>query len=513
MPRISLADIRDLVFPKPSSLNFILAIAAMAFPAILIYRQNAIYFVGWDLQVYIAVLFSASIVLALLFKFWIAVSLILSLMFLPMFREAAQAMDSLWLSRFLCFFVTLYFIHFFSGKKLVLTVFLVCATVYCAFFMKTGNSKAIAFPKIEIPQELAELELKDSSSIYLFMHDAFPHKDYADYLNLPNYGELMKVLEKNGFNIYDTYSIADVTLLTMYSVFQLSTDFVSKSKNGVNTTVNLAKTDESSSRDYLRYFVSGNSIANILLKNKGYKTGISNISNRWLFKKNNIAYDFSVNDTININNVLKEVIFRGKLNDTFAGGDIDLTLDFVRFITENNNKNKIFAWTTAGPSHSSGSLNSGEAEIKRWLPAYNKALKEIQMEMDAVIKSNPNAIIIFMSDHGPYLIDVKRIPRHYDFNKTDHLKFRDIFGAFMAIRFPDREKAAKYDKKFNIVQDLFPVIFAYLFDSEIPLKYKIKNTELQLGPHKFDKGVFYPYFYSQPPPPEKSKEAQNESWQ
>ncbi len=497
IPKIALADIRGLILPKPSLLNFVLCFVAMAFPAILIYRQNVVYFVGSDLPVYIAVLFSASIALALLFKFWIAVSLILSTLFLPMFKEVAQAMTgNIWPARVLCFFVILYFIHFLSGKKLILMVFLVCAAVYCAFFMKTGDSKVIAFPQVEIPKELAELELKDSSSIYLFMHDAFPHKDYADYLNLQNYDELMDVFEKNGFKIYDVYSLAYETLLTMYSVFQMSTDFIAKSKDGNNTTVELMKTEELLPRSFFRYFVSGNNIVNLLLKDKGYETGTSNLANRWLFSKNNVSYDFWIKDTTTTNNVLRDMFFRGKLNDTFGGGGIDVNSDFIEFITENNSKDKIFAWTTAGPDHSSGKLNSGAAEIKKWLPAYNKVLNEMQMEIDTVIKSNPNAIIIFMSDHGPFLMDVKRIPKNYDFNKVDHIKFRDIFGAFMAIRWPNREKAAKYDNDFNTIQDLFPIVFAYLFDNETPLKYKIKNTELQLGPHKFDRGIFYPYFYS-----------------
>jgi hypothetical protein len=65
----------------------------------------------------------------------------------------------------------------------------------------------------------------------------------------------------------------------------------------------------------------------------------------------------------------------------------------------------------------------------------------------------------------------------------------------MAVRWPNREKAEKYDSDFNVSPDLFPILFAYLFDSEIPLKLKIKNTELRIGPHKFDKGVFYQNFY------------------
>ncbi len=500
MPQITLANIRGLILPKPSLVNCVLCFAAMAFPAISIYRQNPIYFVGLDLPVYIAVLFSVSLALALLFKFWISVSIILSLMFLPMIRDVAFVMDSsIWLSRFLCFFVILYFIHFLSGKKLILMVFLICADIYCAFLWQTRSSRAIGaaqieFPQIEISQELAELELKDSSSIYLFMHDAFPHKDYADYLNIPNYDELMDIFEKNGFNVYDVYSLTDGTLETMSSVFQASTDFIAKSKDGINTTVDLTKTPP---RDFFRYFVSGNNIANLLLKDKGYKTGISNVSRVYLFSKDNFSYDFWVNNKIIRNGVLKKVFFSGILNSVLQEEDTDLNLDFAKFITENNNKSKIFAWTAAGPGHSSNRSNStSAAEIKRWLPIYNKALNEIQIEINAVVESNPDAIIIFMSDHGPYLMDIKRIPKNYDFNRVDYMKFRDIFGAFMAVRWPNREKAAKYDNDFNVSQDLFPIIFAYLFDSEIPLKYKIKNTELQLGPHKFDKGIFYRDFYS-----------------
>jgi len=186
---------------------------------------------------------------------------------------------------------------------------------------------------------------------------------------------------------------------------------------------------------------------------------------------------------------------RGKLNTMLVGDSIDLNLELAKFAAEKKGEDKIFAWATAGPGHSSGILNSGEAELRKWLPAYNQAIREMEIEVDSIVKNNPNAIIVFMSDHGPYIMDVQRIPKNYDLNRVDYMKFRDIFGAFMAIRFPDREKAAKYDGDFNVTQDLFPIIFAYLFDSEIPLKYKVKNTEVQLGPHKFDKGVFYKDFF------------------
>jgi hypothetical protein len=497
-PKISLAEIRSLFIPKPLPLNFILAFAAMAFPAILIYKQNSVYFVGMDLPTYIAVFFGISLVIALLFKYWVAVALILSFMFFPMLRQAGNIVDSYGyvLSRILCAAVFLYFIHFFAKQKLLLMIFFISTAIYSVIFVKDETSKPVAVPSIEIPQDLANLELKDSSSIYLFMHDAFPHKDIANHFDIKYYDELMDILKENGFNIYDVYSLVDNTLLTMYSLFQITTDSLPIS-NGINTAVKLGGKESISLNYYLRYFLSGNNITNLLLKSKGYKTGISNTSNRWFFQKENNAYDFWTKDTTNNNLLLKEVL-KGENFYRVMSNFIDLNLNFAEHIAKNGDKSKIFAWTTAGPGHTRQSLNTTkEAEYENWMPRYNEAIRDMKIEIDSLVKNN--SIIIFMSDHGPFLVDVPRLTKDYDFNKTDYIKFRDVFGAFMAIRFPDRERASKYDKEFTVTQNLFPIIFAYLFDSEIPLKYKIQNTELRLGPHKFDKGVFYPYFYSGEP--------------
>jgi len=487
MPKISSAEIRSLFIPKPLLFNFILAFAAMAFPAILIYKQNVVYFFGMDLPIYIAVLFVISLLIALLFKYWIAVALILSYMFFPIIREVGNIVDSYGyvLSRILCTAVFLYFIHF-AKQKLLLMIFFMSAIVYCLIFIKE-EPKLAKVPSIEIPQDLANLELKDSSSIYLFMHDAFPHKDIASYFDLKYYDELMAILKENGFNIYNVYSLATGTLPAMYKLFQM-TDSIPKAEN---------KNEAMALNHYLRYFLSGNNITNLLLKSKGYETGVSNIANRWFFQKENSAYDFWVKDSINGNLLLKEVL-KGESFHRVLSNFIDLNLDFTKCVSQNGNKSKIFAWTSAGPGHIRQSLNTTkEAEHRDWMPKYDEAVKDIKIEIDSLVKNN--SIIIFMSDHGPFLVDVPRIPKDYDFNKTRYIKFRDIFGAFMAIRFPDKERASKYDEEFIVTQDLFPIIFAYLFDSEIPLKYKIQNTQVRLGPHKFDKGVFYKDFYKGEP--------------
>jgi arylsulfatase A-like enzyme len=138
-------------------------------------------------------------------------------------------------------------------------------------------------------------------------------------------------------------------------------------------------------------------------------------------------------------------------------------------------------------------LNNTEKEIARYTYHYYTAIQQMWIEVATVVKTHPNAIIIFMSDHGGFLIDDGyRIPPNYDYSTSKSIKFRDLFGAFMAVRWPNKEKAAKYDSNFVVTQDLFPIVFAYLFDSPVPLEYKQKNTAVRLGPHLFDKGVFYP---------------------
>jgi arylsulfatase A-like enzyme len=113
----------------------------------------------------------------------------------------------------------------------------------------------------------------------------------------------------------------------------------------------------------------------------------------------------------------------------------------------------------------------------------------MKKEIGSVISQNHNAIIILMSDHGPYLF----FKNEEECQKREiYTLFRDVYGAFLAIRWPDKEKASKYDKNFNVIQDLFPIIFAYLYDDHSLLKHKIKDTSVRLKDHRFDKGIAYP---------------------
>ncbi|MCL2283502.1 MAG: YidC/Oxa1 family membrane protein insertase [Fibromonadales bacterium] len=490
---------------QPKTLfNVVLALCTMAFPAFLYFKNNIVYFIDNDAIIYFSVLFGAAILLSLLFSHVIVLTLILTFMFFPIINHVTIYYGNAILMRILIFGVFLYFCTFLKKQKILLCIFFASASIYVIFgiyqnyqYRKTN----IANTKIEIPKDLLDLPLKDSSSIYLFLQDGFPHQDYADYLKLPDYNELMNILKLNDFNIYNVYSMASHTLATMSSVFDINASIIPKSKNQVPTDVSIATTFTYTSEnlDMYRLFTSGNNKSNLLLQENGYQTGFVTPFFQYMMSNENNFYNFEINLlTTKIKNKMLKAIALGYLNSGIFRIKVrDDASEFTEFITKYPLKDNLFAWYTSGPGHSTdGALGGAEAEIADYTTRYIEAIQGMKTKILAAVKNNPNAIIIFMSDHGGFLIDDGlRFPPNYDFNKTDYMKFRDIFGAFMAIRFPDKERAAKYDKDFNVVQDLFPIVFAYLFDSEIPLKYKIQNTEVQIGPHKFDKGVFYRDFY------------------
>jgi len=498
----------------PNLKTIVLNISVMAFPAILLFKSNEIYFNGAELLVYAAVLLLFSVFISFILSPKFSVSFILSLMFLPMAREITYHTTDLRISFFVLFVVVLIFIGSVIKQKGAIIAFSLIASIYLLYFTGNENSnfRKAGEGESKAPAELLELELKDSASIYLFMHDAFPHKDYANYFNLPSYDNLMDIFEQGDFKIYDVYSMGYTTQVTMSSLFDMNADLLTKYSGSATAKYDEIAKSPNFSNDFhpnfLKTIFNGNNITNTLLQKKGYSTALLAPHSYDPAYKGNKFYDFvfygktgTINDgeSKTENQVLKNIL-NGTLNSDLLQDSLFAShlVNIAEYAHDNSKKTKFFMWGAGCPGHSSfGALGTTEKEIEWFTPIYNKCLEAMKKEIE-MVRANPDAIIIFMSDHGGYFMDNGigyKLPKGYDFSKTDYMKFRDVFGAFMAVRWPSRGKAEKYDSNFNVSQDLFPIIFAYLFDSEIPLKYKMKNAEVRLGPHKFDKGIFYKDFY------------------
>ncbi|MDR1811683.1 MAG: YidC/Oxa1 family membrane protein insertase, partial [Candidatus Fibromonas sp.] len=170
-----------IYFRIPNLETVILNISVMIFPAILIFKSNEIYFVKTDLIVYAFSLLFFSIILSFLFSSKFSVSLILSIMFLPLVRDITHYSSALKISFLVLFVIILLSVSSVIRQKGIVMVFSLIASFYLLFFADSiaavPKEKAKLYrKKVDIPEDLANLKLNDSASIYLFMHDGFAHR-------------------------------------------------------------------------------------------------------------------------------------------------------------------------------------------------------------------------------------------------------------------------------------------------------------------------------------------------
>ena len=106
------------------------------------------------------------------------------------------------------------------------------------------------------------------------------------------------------------------------------------------------------------------------------------------------------------------------------------------------------------------------------------ANEEIRQDVELLIENHPDAIIVVSGDHGPYLTKGCYITGdEYDISEITRQDIQDRFGTFLAIRWPD-DGFDKYDD-IVVLQDLFPAIFAYLFEDAKILDSRIDPRTFQ----------------------------------
>jgi hypothetical protein len=96
----------------------------------------------------------------------------------------------------------------------------------------------------------------------------------------------------------------------------------------------------------------------------------------------------------------------------------------------------------------------------------------MQEDIAEIVDYDPGALIIIAGDHGPYLTkNCASLTGSYDISEVTRLDIQDRFGTLLAIRWPTKDYAA-YDK-ITVLQDIFPAVFAYLYQDPGILEAKI----------------------------------------
>ena len=307
-------------------------------------------------------------------------------------------------------------------------------------------------------------------NIYLLVYDAYVANETMIDYGIDN-SDQEQYLEALGFKLYPrTYSIAGFTIGTMGRT--------------LNATAELYGN--------FRKSVSGDGAVHNLLQSFGYATdGI--FYGDFFFQGIGSNYDTSFpflqasQSQGETHKLLVKAVFMGEFRfdvefnkptrEQFEEqklGEFENIPDRPRFIYMHD--------YLPGHSQNSGACRPNETALfEERLVLANKEMKK---DVELVIRKDPGAIIIVAGDHGPYLTkNCTNTGDDFDISEISRLDVQDRFGTFLAIKWPG-EAPSGYDD-ISVLQDIFPAIFALLFEDKKLLEAKVesltKNIDITSG--------------------------------
>ncbi len=290
-------------------------------------------------------------------------------------------------------------------------------------------------------------------SIYLLVYDAYIVNETMLAHGIDNLDQ-EQYLEGLDFKIYPhTYSVKSNSTSSMSRVFNSSMSYYGSPRRAV----------------------SGDGIVQNLLEKFGYKTyGV--FPSDYFFRGIIPSYDYWFPGLSSSVSLLTKGIFLGELR-------FDINVYEVPREDYIHEKKIIFSKVTGEPRfvymHSNmpgHSINSGICrpnEIELFSERLARANVEMRQDIALIIENDPEAIVIVAGDHGPYLTkNCNRTRDEYDISEITRLDIQDRNGTFLAIKWPSLG-FEEYDD-ITVLQDLFPTIFAYIFEDQGLLKSKIE---------------------------------------
>jgi hypothetical protein len=291
-------------------------------------------------------------------------------------------------------------------------------------------------------------------NIYLLIYDAYvPNETMLSY-GIDNSAQ-ENYLRDAGFVLYPhTYSVSSNTLGTMSRVLNASTNYYGDKHRAV----------------------SGDGVTQRIFHELGYETYGLFFSD-YMFRGYGENYDHAFpTDNIPPFVQLVRAILMGEFRFDLGGGrnTHEQFIDAKRDIFKNVSLDQVFIYMhTDLPSHSqeSGACLPDETEL--FSARLKNANVEMRQDLDLIIQNDPGAIVIVAGDHGPYLTrNCHNTSYEYDISEISRMDIQDRYATFLAIRWPNGD-FVKYDE-ITVLQDLFPSIFAYMYQDTTILKAKIR---------------------------------------
>ena len=344
-------------------------------------------------------------------------------------------------------------------------LYIICAV----YFISTGAIQAFAREDASSNSALIQadteiVDLVDSNQpvvtpgIYLLVYDAYVTNETMLSYGIDNRSQEL-YLEELGFQLYpNAYSVAASSNSTMGRVLNASVDFYGNPRRSA----------------------SGDGIVQNLLKGLGYKTyGV--FSSDYYFRGIAPGYDHSFPSYSSWGSAFVKAIligeFRFDIDFDKVPGEQFVEQKIEYFSQESEVPKFIFMHSNL-PAHSQNSGACLPNEVQLFSDRLAEANLEMRQDVEAIIANDPKAVVIVAGDHGPYLTkNCTETSDLYDVSEISRLDIQDRFGTFLAVKWPE-ENFSDYDD-IVVLQDLFPSVFAYIFQDPKLLESKIDPVTLE----------------------------------
>jgi len=339
---------------------------------------------------------------------------------------------------------------------LLLAMTIVNSVAHHGSDMVASNQTDVSYDA-RMRQVIGDAHCVKSNNVYFLVYDSYPHQSENDELNLQGH-ETYDLLRANGFTLYDAYSMAGDTMSSMSRVFQLG----GVSGGSGHSTV------------------AGDNIFSDFLRSAGYKTSYLLEGYTMPNRGERMPGDFYFPRAADITRpelVLFPCIIRGSLSQSpqvFNSYTHDDWMREYRSVVSNFTDHGNFVYAHSPyPTHANWfprDRKSDEEEQAAFRERLVVANQEIAENINLAIK-DPNAIIIFASDHGPSML----IPQPYGNWGARHLM--DHFGVMLAIRWP---KDYKPCLQLNCLQNVLLEVMIYLSDDRSLSRLEISGETIAL---------------------------------
>lgn len=336
--------------------------------------------------------------------------------------------------------------------------------------------QAASLDNFALPPLPAQSIPADAPNVYIIVYDGTPNLQMLAKLGVDGSG-LQEILKDEKFTVYDnTYSIAQVSLTSMSSTYNMRPPLTNANEI---------------------WQANGGLAAGFeLFRKNGY--GVESVQQSFMtgtyhyFDVNLPPREFRLVEKADFLYFLFKAIFSGEFQfeDIInAGGDLG---PYKKEVFEADRQRRVVVMHNYYPGHSqlSGECLPNQKEI--YESKFALAQSMLREDLERIERYDPKAIVVVMGDHGPYLTGDCTSLANSDPTKVSELEVMDRFSTLVAIRWPNAERGAKYGKDILINQDILPAIFAYLYDSEEPLKWKIEPKAYLNGRLVIDEGKFCP---------------------